>query len=193
MFLARKWKLQSTCAEDHFWETHFQKKVWSTLEFEQKIVKLPAKLSRRNCQNCILRFQRNNVGVYFFWKHYQIFVFLGFGWRGSAFSTTNFRQACDNCIFFVSRGTFSMKIFFKIYKTILLIGLWGKNFRRLSKNFSAGSKNCILQVWGIFEEQKFFESRVQNQFRTFLENFWYFFRYSKQCCHVCTLRVKMIV
>ena len=88
---------------------------------------------------------------------------------------------------------FRWKFFFKIYKTILLIGLWGKNFRRLSKNFSAGSKNCILQVWGIFEEQKFFESRVQNQFRTFLENFWSFFRYSKQCCHVCTLRVKMIV
>ena len=65
VFLARKRNFHCTCAEDRFWVTLFQKKVLSTFfsEFVQKISKRPAKLIRRNCKSCILRFQRNNVGV----------------------------------------------------------------------------------------------------------------------------------
>ena len=132
----------------------------------------------------VYTFSENIISSLFFWvlneevPHFQQKIFCRF---------------VITAFFCVQRNISDEIFVFKIYKTILLIGLWGKNFRRLSKNFSAGSKNCILQVWGIFEEQKFFESRVQNQFRSFLENFWSFVRYSKQCCHVCTLRVKMIV
>ena len=40
-----------------------------------KIVKRTARLLQRNCQSCILRFQRNNLGVYFSWEIYQLLFF----------------------------------------------------------------------------------------------------------------------
>ena len=88
MFLPRKWKTHSTDAEDQFWGTIFQKKgvIYVFWEFAQKIVKCPANLFRQNCQNCLFWFQRNNVGLCFFSKNYQLIVFVGFWVKNSAIS-----------------------------------------------------------------------------------------------------------
>ena len=56
-----------------------------------KIVKRPVNLFRRNCQNCILRFQRNNVGLCFFSRNYQLIVFFGFWVKNSAISPNLFQ------------------------------------------------------------------------------------------------------
>ena len=63
---------------------HFLR-VWA------KIIKRPANLFRWKCQNCILRFQRNNVGVYFFREKYHLLIFLGFEWK-----TLQFYQKFSN-------------------------------------------------------------------------------------------------
>ena len=76
-----------------------------------KIVKRPANLFRRKSQNCILRFQRNNVGVYFFWEKYQLLVFLGFEWKILHFHQKFFNRF-EKTAFFVFRGTFSTRKFF---------------------------------------------------------------------------------
>ena len=90
------------------------------LGFWAKIVKRPANRFRRNCKNCILRFQRNNVGVYFFWEKYHLLFFLGFEKN-----------------FLVFRGTFSMrKFFYRIYKFILLFGLGVEDFSAFQHKLS---------------------------------------------------------
>ena len=86
--------------------------------------------------------------------------------------------------------------FYRIYKIKHLFGLWIKIFRRLSKKVSAGLYK--LHFTGLerkFEEENFFESSklyilIPDFFK---KNFWSFFSYLEQCCHLCTPRVKINV
>ena len=113
MLLAGKWKFHSTCGEVHFRGTHFQKIVSSTFfpEFEQKIVKRPTILFRRNCKSCNLRFRMNNVGEYLFWNFFSAHCFSGFWKKRFSNFNQNVSAGLWKLHFFVTRGTFSMKIF----------------------------------------------------------------------------------
>ena len=163
-------------------------------EFGQKIVKHPANRFRQNCQNCLFRLQRNNVGFCFFWKKYQLLVFLGFESKSLQFHQKFFQQVCENCIFCVQRNIFDEKFFYRIYKIILLIGLWVKTFRRLSKKISAGLWKLHSRGPGeSFQKEIFFKVHSFKNIFGLFKNFFSFFSYLQQCCYLCTLRVKMKV
>ena len=86
----------------HFWE------------FAQKIVKRPAIVFRQNCQNCLFWFQTNNVGLCFFWRNYQLIVFLGFEWKTRQFHEKIFSRFVKKVFFRVQRNIFDEKNFFFI-------------------------------------------------------------------------------
>ena len=151
-----------------------------------KIVKRPANLFRRKCQKCLLRFQRNNVVVYFLWEKYQFFFLSGLWVKNSAFSPKVFQQVCENCIFCVQRNVFDEKIFYSIYKFILLFVL-GVIFRRFSKKVFGGVvKTAFYRSGGDFSGGNFFLKfhSLINNFGLSKKNFLSFVRYLQQCCNL---------
>ena len=110
MFLPRKSKTHSIDAEDQFWGTHFQKKVYSTLfwSLRRKLSNARRIFFGRNCQNCILRFQRSNVGVCFFWEKYQLLFFWVLSEKLCNL-TKQYSIGLWKLHFFIFRGTFSMR------------------------------------------------------------------------------------
>ena len=134
-----------------FGETHFRRKVYTTVfpEFEQKIVKRPAKLFRWTCQNCFLRIQMNNVSVYFFLKKVSAHCFSGCWVKNFRSFKNNFSAGLWKLLFLCPEYCFREKIFLwnlqKFYSysgyELNIFGVWAKSFQR-------GCKNCILQVRG---------------------------------------------
>ena len=136
-----------------------RKKVSSTFfpEFEQKIVKRPTILFRRNCKSRILRFRMNNLGENLFGNFFSAHCFSGFWKKKFSNFNQNVSAGLWKLHFFVTRGLFSRETLFMEFANLYsysgyelkIFGVWAESFRR-------GCKNCIRLVRGNFLRKKKF-------------------------------------
>ena len=111
--------------------------------FEQKLLGLLA----RNCQNCRLRVQRNNCGMFF--GKFSLLWLSEFEWRIVKLLAEKFRQACQIRNLSVQGNIFRRNYFFeKVY--VLFDGFWTSShfYRTLTRIFQYGCPNWILRVQG---------------------------------------------
>ena len=199
-FLARLLNLHSTCQDERFGNGNFLEKFVNSCflsDFLQQKVGLLTKIFRQGCQNCILVTRGAFLVKKVFLDNLWFFLLLFGLWLKifRSFSKNFSVSRVVKCPFYYSRGSFLRNVCFeKPLSSQTFEDIERYFFEIKAKFFQQGFKNCILRVQeNILTKIFLLVHMFIFYFRHWKKNFWSFIRYLRQCCHICTLRVKMNV